>query len=147
VELYPKIEEALKSAIRDKNETAKDALRMLLTALKVKEKEIKRQPVEAEILQVIANLVKQRRDSADQFTAGGRADLAAKEEDEIKVLENFLPPRLSTEELEKMVDEAVSQSGAASIKDMGKVMKLLMPMLGGRADGKVVNELVRRKLG
>ena len=133
--------------MREKNETAKDALRMLLTALKVKEKEIKRQPAEAEILQVISNLIKQRRDSADQFKAGGRAELAAKEEEEIRVLENFLPPQLSLEELEKMVEEAVSKSGAASIKDMGRVMKLLIPELGGRADGKVVNELVRRKLG
>ena len=147
MELFQKVEEALKSAIREKNDTAKDALRMLLTSLKVKEKEIKRRPEEAEILQVIGNLVKQRRDSADQFRAGEREELAAKEEDEIRVLENFLPPQLSTEELEKMVDKAVAESGAVSIKDMGRVMKLLMPELGGRADGKVVNELVRRKLG
>ncbi|MDR3567875.1 MAG: GatB/YqeY domain-containing protein [Syntrophobacteraceae bacterium] len=147
MELHQKVEEALKGAMREKNETAKDALRMLLTALKVKEKEIKRQPAEAEILQVVSNLIKQRRDSADQFKAGGRAELAAKEEEEIRVLENFLPPQLSIEELEKMVEEAVSKSGAASIKDMGRVMKLLIPELGGRADGKVVNELVRRKLG
>ncbi|MDA8306858.1 MAG: GatB/YqeY domain-containing protein [Deltaproteobacteria bacterium] len=147
MELYQKVEEALKEAIRERNETAKDALRMLLTSLKVKEKEIKRQPVESEIHQVISNLVKQRHDSAEQFRAGGRAELAAKEEDEIRVLENFLPPQLSIEELEKMVDEAVSKSGASSMKDMGRVMKLLMPEVGGRADGKVVNELVRRKLG
>ncbi len=146
VELYQKIEEALKAAIRERNETAKDAVRMLLTSLKVKEKELKRQPVESEIQQIISNLVKQRRDSADQFRAGGRAELAAKEEDEIEVLEKFLPPQLSAEELEKMVDEAVLKSGASSIKDMGRVMKLLMPELAGRADGKVVNELVRRKL-
>ena len=147
VELFKKVEEALKGAIRDKNETAKDALRMLLTSLKVKEKEIKRPPVESEICQVIAYLVKQRHDSADQFRAGGRPELAAKEEDEIRVLENFLPPQLSIEEVEKMVEEAVSKSGASSVKDMGRVMKLLMPELGGRADGKLVNELVRRKLG
>lgn len=146
VELFQKIEEALKSALRERNETAKDAVRMLLTSLKVKEKELKRQPVESEIQQVISNLVKQRRDSADQFRAGGRAELAAKEEDEIGVLEKFLPPQLSAEELEKMVDEAVLKSGASSIKDMGRVMKLLMPELAGRADGKVVNELVRQKL-
>lgn len=147
MELRQKVEEALKEAIRDRNETAKDALRMLLTSLKVKEKEIKRRPVESETHQVISNLVKQRRDSAEQFRAGGRAELAAKEEDEIRVLENFLPPQLSIEELEKMVEEAVSKSGAASVKDMGRVMKLLMPEVAGRADGKVINELVRLKLG
>jgi uncharacterized protein len=147
MELRQKVEEALKAAIREKNETAKDALRMLLTSLKVKEKEIKRWPVESEIQQVIANLVKQRRDSAEQFRAGAREDLAVKEENEIGVLEGFLPPQLSIQELEKLVEEAVSRSGASSLKDMGRVMKLLMPEVSGRADGKVVNELVRAKLG
>lgn len=147
MELHQKVEEALKAAIREKNETAKDALRMLLTSLKVKEKEIKRRPVESEIQQIIANLVKQRRDSAEQFRTGAREDLAVKEENEIGVLEGFLPPQLSIEELEKLVEEAVSRSGASSLKDMGRVMKLLMPEVSGRADGKVVNELVRAKLG
>ncbi len=147
MELLAKVEQALRAAIRDRNETAKDALRMLLTSLKVKEKEIKRQPVDAEIQQVISNLVKQRRDSAEQFRAGGREELAAKEESEIGVLEDFLPPQLAMEELEKIVEKAVSDSGASSMKEIGRVMKLLMPEVSGRADGKVVNELVRRKLG
>lgn len=147
MELYARIEEALKKAIREKDETAKDALRMLLASLKVKEKEIRRQPNEAEIIQVISSLVKQRHDSIEQYGKGGRKDLAAKEEDEIRVLEDFLPPQLSIEELEKMVQEAVLEAGAASLKDMGRVMKILMPKVAGRADGKTVNELVRRKLG
>ncbi|MGC8493243.1 MAG: GatB/YqeY domain-containing protein [Syntrophobacteraceae bacterium] len=147
MELQKKVDEALKAAIRDRNETAKDALRMLLTALKIKEKELKRQPVETEIHQVISNLVKQRRDSSEQFRTGGRADLAAKEEDEIRVLETFLPPQLSSQELEKLVEDAVAKSGATSMKDMGRVMKLLMPEIAGRADGKIVNDLVRQKLG
>jgi len=147
MELYPTIEEALKKAIREKNETAKDALRMLLTSLKVKEKEIRRQPNETEIHQVISNLVKQRQDSIEQYKGGGRADLAAKEEDEIRVLQDFLPPQLSIEELEKMIAEAVSEAGASSMKDMGRVMKILMPKVAGKADGKTVNDLVRRRLG
>ncbi len=147
MELYERIEEALKKAIRARNETAKDALRMLLTSLKVKEKEIRRQPNETEIHQVISSLVKQRHDSVEQFREGGRADLAAKEEDEIRVLQDFLPPQLSSEELEKMVAEAVSEAGAASLKDMGRVMKILMPKVAGKAEGKMVNELVRRRLG
>lgn len=147
MELQKKVDEALKEAIRDRNETAKDALRMLLTALKVKEKELKRPPVETEIHQILSNLVKQRRDSSEQFRTGGRADLAAKEEDEIRVLETFLPPQLSSEELEKLVEDAVANSGATSLKDMGRVMKLLMPEIAGRADGKIVNDLVRQKLG
>ena len=146
MELRVRIEEALKNAIREKNETAKDALRMLLTSMKVKEKEIRRQPSETEIHQVISSLVKQRHDSVEQYRKGGRADLASKEEDEIRVLQDFLPQQLSLEELETMVGEAVSKAGAASLKDMGRVMKILMPEVAGRAEGKMVNELVRSRL-
>jgi uncharacterized protein YqeY len=146
MELHERIEGALKNAIRDKNENAKDALRMLLTSLKVKEKEIMRQPNETEIQQLISTLIKQRHDSVEQYNKGGRGDLAAKEEDEIRVLQEFLPPQLSAGELEKMVAEAVAESGAASQKDMGRVMKILMPKVAGRADGKMVNELVRQRL-
>jgi uncharacterized protein YqeY len=146
MELRARIDEALKNAIREKNETAKDALRMLLTSMKVKEKEIRRQPSETEIHQVISSLVKQRHDSVEQYRKGGRADLASKEEDEIRVLQDFLPQQLSLEELETMVGEAVSEAGAASLKDMGRVMKILMPKVAGRAEGKMVNELVRSRL-
>lgn len=147
MQLYARIEDALKKAIREKNETAKDALRMLLTSLKVREKEMRRQPDETEIHQVISSLVKQRHDSIEQYREGGRVDLAAKEEDEIRILKGFLPPQLSVEELEIMVEEAVLEAGAASIKEMGRVMKILMPKVAGRAEGKTVNELVRRRLG
>jgi len=147
MELRARIEEALKDAIRGKNENAKDALRMLITALKVKEKEAKRQPGETEIYQVISGLIKQRRDSAEQYRAGGRPELAAKEEDEIRILQDFTPGQLTSEELENMVGEAVAESGASSRKDMERVMKILMPKVAGRADGKIVNELVRSKLG
>ncbi len=147
MELNERIEGALKDAIRNKNENAKDALRMLLTSLKVKEKEIRRKPNETEIQQLISTLIKQRHDSVALYKKGGREDLAAKEEEEIRVLLDFLPQQLSSGELEKMVDDAVSESGAASQKDMGRVMKILMPKVAGRADGKMVNELVRRRLG
>jgi len=147
MELRARIEEALKDAIRGKNETAKDALRMLLTSVKVKEKDVRREPSETEIHQVISSLVKQRHDSVEQYRKGGREDLASKEEDEIRVLQDFLPQQLSMEELERMVGEAVSEAGASSLKDMGRVMKVLMPKVAGRAEGKMVNELVRSKLG
>lgn len=147
MELRERIEAALKRAIRERSENDKDALRMLLAALKLKEKEIRRQPGEAEILQVISSLIKQRHDSADQYRQGGREELALKEEDEIRILQEFTPKQLSTEELEKLVGEAVEEAGASSPKDMGRVMKILMPKVAGRADGKVVNELVRRRLG
>ncbi len=147
MELHERIEKALKNAIRDKNENAKDALRMLLTSLKVKEKEIRRQPNETEIHQLLSSLIKQRHDSVELYKQGGRVDLAAKEEDEVRILQDFLPQQLSSEELGKMVEEAVSEAGATSSKEMGRVMKILMPKVAGRADGKTVNELVRRRLG
>ncbi len=146
MELQACIEQALKVAIREKNENQRNAIRLLLTALKMKEKELKRALSEAETQHVIASQIKQRRDSVEQYQAAQRADLAAIEEDEIRILQAFLPEALSIEELERLVLEAIAETGAQSGKDMGKVMKALMPKVGSRADGKQVNELVRAKL-
>ncbi len=147
MELRRKIDQALKDAMLHKDEVRRDAVRMLLTALKMKEKEIRREPNETEIQQIVSTLIKQRRDSAEQYKTGKREDLAAREESEILVLEGFLPEQLPIAELERMVDAAVTESGAVSVKEIGKVMKILMPKTAGRADGKQVNELVRRRLG
>ncbi len=144
--LQQQIEQALKEAIRQKNEDGRNAIRSLLTALKLKEKEILRQPNEPEILQVIGSQIKQRRESAEQYAQAARPDLAAREEEEIRVLQAFLPEALTAEALEELVDLAISEVGAKSAKDMGKVMKALMPKVAGRAEGRQVNELVRRKL-
>jgi uncharacterized protein len=146
MELLKRFEEALKEAIRAKHEAKRDAVRLLLTAVKVKEKELRRPLSEAEIQQVITSQIKQRRDSAEQYLRGGREELAHKENEEIVVLQVFLPDQLSSEDLGHLIDEALSESGAQSSKDMGKVMKILMDKVAGRADGKVVNELVRQKL-
>jgi uncharacterized protein YqeY len=146
MELQERIEQALKVAIREKNENQRNAIRLLLTALKMKEKELKRGLNEAETQHVIALQIKQRRDSVEQYQAAQRADLAAIEEDEIRILQVFLPEALSLEELERLVLEAIAETGSQSSKDMGKVMKALMPKVGSRADGKQVNELVRAKL-
>jgi hypothetical protein len=144
--LKERIEQELKDAILEKNENRRNAIRLLLTALKVKEKEFRRIPDESEIQQVIASQIKQRRDSIEQFTQAGRQDLARKEEEEILVLQKFLPEALEPEELQKLVDEVIAEVGARSVKEMGKVMKALMPRVGGRADGKRVNEIVRARL-
>lgn len=144
--LKERIEQELKDAILEKNENRRNAIRLLLTALKVKEKEFRRIPDELEIQQVIASQIKQRRDSVEQFTQAGRQDLARKEEEEILVLQKFLPEALEPEELQKLVDEVIAEVGARSVKEMGKVMKALMPRVGGRADGKRVNEIVRARL-
>jgi len=146
MELQRRIDAALKEAIRARQESRLNALRLLRTAVKVKEKELKRPLEEAEMQQVIASQIKQRRDSADQYLLGGREDLAALEKEEIEVLQSFLPEQLAPEALAQIVEAVIAESGAQSAKDMGKVMKLLMPRVAGRADGKLVNEMVRSKL-
>jgi hypothetical protein len=103
-------------------------------------------PEEAEIQQLIASQIKQRRDAVEQFRAGAREDLASKEEQEIEILQAFLPEQLTGEALEALVDEVVKETGAASPKDMGKVMRALMPKVAGRADGKQLNEIVKQRL-
>jgi hypothetical protein len=120
---------------------------MLNAALKNKQIDKRRPLTEDEVLETVRSLIKQRRDSIEQFAKGGRQDLVDKETAEITVLEAYLPAQLSREELEVMVRDAVAQTGASGAKDMGKVMKALIPMVGGRADGKLVSELVKHALG
>jgi len=120
---------------------------MLKAALTNREVERGRTLTDAESLQVVASLVKQRKDSISQFTSAGRQDLADKEAAEIRVLETYLPPAVDPAEVEQAVADAVRETGATSPKDMGKVMKAVMEKLTGQnVDGKTVNELVRRKL-
>jgi len=135
------------SAMKARDQTKLTALRMLKTALTNKSIEKGRALEAAEELQVVASLVKQRRDSIEQFTAGNRLDLAAKEQAEIAVLETLLPPAASADEIAAAVEEAVVETGAAGPKDMGKVMKAVMAALAGKTvDGKRVNEAVRSRL-
>ena len=123
------------------------ALRMLKAALTNKEVEKARALEVGEELQVVAALIKQRRDSIDQFRKGGREDLVAKEQYEVVLLEAMLPPPVSAEEIEAAVAKAVAETGAASPKDMGRVMKAAMAALAGKpVDGKAVNDAVRRHL-
>jgi uncharacterized protein len=135
--------DALKSGAKDKVST----LRMLNAALKNKQIDKRRALAEDEVLETVRSLIKQRRDSIEQFAKGGRQDLVDKETAEIVVLEAYLPTQLSRQELDVMVRDAVVQTGAQGAKDMGKVMKALIPMVGGRADGKLVSELVKHALG
>lgn len=135
--------EALKSGAKDKVST----LRMLNAALKNKQID-KRRPLTAEeVIETVRSLIKQRRDSIEQFAKGGRQDLVDKETAEVAILEAYLPKQLAHEELEAMIRDAIAQTGAQSARDMGKVMKVLIPMVGGRADGKLVSELVKNALG
>ena len=142
-----KISADLTAAMRAKNQLRLDTLRMAKAALMNREVEKKRPLDDAESQQVVVSMIKQRRDSIEQFRNGGRPELADKEQKEIEVLESYLPPPLGATELEAIVAEAIAEAGASSSKDMGRVMKGVMGKLAGRAaDGKVVSDLVKKKL-
>ena len=146
--LNEKIGSEITAAMKAKDAGRLSALRMLKAAIMNKGVEKGRDLNDAEVLQVVASLVKQRRDSIEQFQKAGRTDLVEKESGEVKVLEEYLPPAASADEIEAAVAEAIAESGATSPKDMGKVMKAVMPKLAGKnADGRTVNDAVRRKLG
>ncbi|MEN3338525.1 MAG: uncharacterized protein V7647_2201 [Acidobacteriota bacterium] len=146
--LIEKISADMTAAMRGRDQARLMPLRMAKAALMNREVEKGRALDEAEAQQVVASLIKQRRDSVEQFTSGGRPELAARESAEIAVLETYLPPPVDPAEIERAVDEAIRETGATAAKDMGRVMKAVMPKLAGRgADGKIVNDIVRRKLG
>ena len=147
--LNEKIAADLTTAMKAKDAPRLSALRMLKAAVTNKGMVEKGRDLEdAEVLQVVASLVKQRRDSIEQFAKAGRTDLVEKETAEIAILEHYLPPAISAEEIEAAVAAAIAETGASSAKDMGKVMKAVMPKLAGKnADGKAITDAVRRKLG
>ena len=134
-------------AMKARDQARLSALRMLKAALMNKEVEKGGPLTDAEDLQVVASLVKQRKDSIDQFTKAGRQELVDKEKAELAIVEAYLPPALGAEDLERIVAEVLSETGATSPKDMGKVMKGVMAKLAGApVDGKAVSELVKRRL-
>ena len=142
-----KISQDFTAAMRAKDQLRLDTLRMAKAALMNREVEKKRALDDAESQQVMAGMIKQRRDSIEQFRNGGRPELADKEQAEIAILEAYLPPPLDAAELESIVADAIAEAGATSPKDMGRVMKGVMARLAGRAaDGKIVSELVKKKL-
>jgi uncharacterized protein YqeY len=146
--LNNKVAADITAAMKAKDAARLSALRMLKAAIMNKGVEKGRDLDDAEVLQVVSSLVKQRRDSIEQFGKAGRTDLVAKESSEVAVLEAYLPPAASAADIDAAVDAAIAETGANSPKDMGKVMKAVMPKLAGKnADGKAVNEAVRRKLG
>ena len=141
-----KIEEQMVLAAKTKDKVRLSALRMLKSGLHNREIDLKRGLSDAEFLQLLSSMVKQRKDSIEQFAKGGRQDLVEKEEAELKVIEEFLPSQLSDAELDAAIAEAIRETGAQGARDMGKVMKALMPKVTGRADGKTVGEKVKAKL-
>ena len=145
--LKERIDADLKDAMRAKNELTLSVVRMLKSAVKYKEVEPGAAALDdAGVQKVIATLIKQRRDSIQQFNDAGRPELAQKEEQEIAVLQNYLPQQLSAEELQSLVQAAVAETGAQSAKDMGAVMKAVQPKVAGRAEGKAVSDAVKAAL-
>jgi uncharacterized protein YqeY len=147
MKLSDRVNADISAAMKAQDAPRLSALRMLKAAIMNKGIEKGHDLDDAEVLQVVASLVKQRRDSIEQFTKAGRNDLVDKESGEIKVLEQYQPPAASISSDDAAVAAAIAETGAATQKDMGKVMKAVMPKLAGKtADGKLVNEIVRKRL-
>ena len=143
-----RLSQDIAGAMRAKDSVKLGALRMAKAALMNKEVEKGKALDENESQQVMVSLIKQRRDSIEQFLKGGRQDLADKEAAEIVTLETYLPPPVDQAAIEQIVEEAIRETGATNAKDLGKVMKSVMPRLAGQTvDGRMVNDIVRRKLG
>lgn len=145
--LEQKINQDYMEAMRAGDELRKETLRFLRAALKSAQIDKRAPLTEEEIWEVIKRQAKQRRESIEQFRKGNRDDLAAKEEAELAIIESYLPAQLSREEIEALARQVIAEVGAASPRDLGKVMGKLMPQVKGRADGRLVNEVVRALLG
>jgi len=146
VSLRNRLDEELKAAMRSSDAMRRDSLRMVLAAVQRAEKEGKHELADDEMVGILTRELKVRRESVDTFRAGGREDLVAKEEAAIAVVSEFMPQPLSDGELKALVEQAIAETGAASPRDMGKVMGWLSPKTRGRADGKVVSQLVTQLL-
>jgi uncharacterized protein YqeY len=144
--MIKRIEAELKEAMRARDEVRVSTLRLTLAALRAAEKELQRPLKEDEELQVLQRERKRRAESVGAFRDAGREEQAEREEAELRVLEELLPAPLAEEELERIVDDAIAETGATSLRDLGRVMADVMPQVAGRADGSAVSQLVREKL-
>lgn len=146
-ELKARLMEAMKDAMRAQDKDRLGVIRMATAALKQIEVDERVELDDARVLATLEKLIKSRRESATAFEAGGRPELAARENAEIVVLQSFLPAQLSDAEIEALINEAIAEAGATSARDMGKVMNLLRPRLAGRADTGAVSQKVKARLG
>jgi uncharacterized protein YqeY len=144
-ELKQRITEDMKSAMRAKDKERLKAIRMILGAIKQREVDERIELVDEQVLAVIQKMVKQRKDSISQFKEAGRTDLIEIEEAELVVINNYMPAQLSENDISKVVDKAIADSGASSMQDMGKLMELLKGQLAGKADMGVVSSIIRSK--
>jgi uncharacterized protein YqeY len=146
VSLIARIEDELKTAMRERETLRRDALRLILSSLRDAEKELQRPLHDQEELQVLQRNRKRHLEAAEAYRAGGNEERARGEEAELAVLEEFMPEPLSEDDLEAIIDDAIAENGATSMRDLGRVMADVMPQVAGRADGGMVSQLVREKL-
>jgi hypothetical protein len=146
VSLIAEIEGELTDAMRARERVRTDALRLILAALRAAEKELGRELKDDEELQVLQRERKRRAEAAEAFRSAGRDEQADKEDEELEVIEEFMPEPLGEDDLERIVDDAIAETGATSLRDLGRVMADVMPQVAGRADGSAVSQLVREKL-
>jgi uncharacterized protein YqeY len=144
--LLQTLQNEMKQALKEKDTLKLSVIRMLISEIKKVQIDQKKELSDEEIIQVIQKYAKQRKEAIKQYKEAGREDLAQKEEEELKIVSKFLPEQLSEEEITKIVEQVIKDTGASSIKDMGKVMKLVMEKVKGRADGSVVSKIVKEKL-
>ena len=144
--LEEKLLEEMKQAMKTNDKIRLSTIRMIRSSSKNKEIELRRKLEDEDIFKVIQGMVRKGEESIEQFQAGGRNDLVEKEKMEIEILKSFLPQPIPQEEIIKIIDETIQETQASSLKDLGKVMKAVMPRLGGKADGKVINQLVKERL-
>ena len=144
--LEERLVEEMKHAMKSNDKLRLSTIRMIRSAVKNKEIDQRSQLTDESIAKVIQGLVRKGEESVEQFRVGGRMDLVEKEEKEIEILKSFLPQPLSREEILRVIDQSIEETQASSLKDLGKVMKSIIPKLGGKADGKLINQLVKERL-
>ncbi len=144
--LEERLLEEMKEAMKSNEKLRLSTIRMIRAASKNREIELRKKLADDEITKVIQGMVRKGEESIVQFEAGGRVDLVEKEKQELEILKSFLPQAMTQEEILKMIDQSIQETQASSLKDLGKVMKSVMPKLEGKADGKLVNQLVKERL-
>jgi uncharacterized protein YqeY len=144
--LEERLVEEMKQAMKSNDKAKLSTIRMIRSAVKNKEIELRKPLDEDAILRVIQGMVKKSEESIEQFKAGGRMDLVEKETKEIEIMKSYLPQPLSREEVLEVIDQTIEETKASSLRDLGKVMKTVMPKLGGKVDGALVNQLVKERL-
>jgi uncharacterized protein YqeY len=144
--LEERLTDEMKQAMKSSDKLRLSTIRMIRSAAKNKEIELRKKLDDEEIQRVIQGMVRKGEESVEQFQSGGRMDLVEKEKKEIEILKSFLPQPIGQEEILRIIDQSIEETQASSLKDLGKVMKSVMPKLGGKVDGRLINQLVKERL-